>query len=119
MPSQQEHLWQYRHNASFVTFLRTSEGASLYMDWEITAMFYTLLHLVDAILVEKGFKPNDHQGRNGYVNRVDSFRQIRHDYMALASYSHAARYGVSIDAVKLSKARGAFQRSIDSLAIKL
>lgn len=119
MPSQQEHLWQYRHNASFVTFLRTSEGASIYMDWEITAMFYTLLHLVDAILVGKGYKPNDHQGRNGYVNRVDSFRQVRRDYMALASYSHAARYGVSIDAEKLSKARGAFQRAIDLLDIML
>jgi len=101
MPSFDEHIEKYKHNKSFRDkglLNRDSE----FDDWEIVVIFYTCVHLIEAIM-DKEFEY--HPGDDRYV---DSAHAARRDFMrehpevfprsiqssmrSLFSLSHKARY---------------------------
>lgn len=67
-------------------------------DWMATGVFYAAVHLVDALLANRGIHPRGHTqrgpagafGRNDYVQRL--LRPIYPDYRELYNLSRTARY---------------------------
>jgi hypothetical protein len=67
------------------------EGAHL--DWAVTLLFYTALHLINAVLIETGTAfdlPRDHVDRN--VAIALKLRAVYEDYRLLYRLSRTARY---------------------------
>ena|SRR5437899_7371400 len=85
------HLAQARQNHDLYQQLKR-EGKHL--DWAVTVLFYTALHLIQAYLVElaaTGFDiPKDHEDRDRYVRR--KLTPIFSDYSLLQTRSNWARY---------------------------
>src|SRR5262245_22802242 len=97
----QEHLQQARHNEALASQL-VNPPLEAY-DWAITVLFYTVLHFVDAYLLQQhGIVPRGHTatwnrqtgqrspGRNDYVRQ--HLRQISGAYEMLYDASRLARY---------------------------
>jgi len=97
----QEHLRQARHNEALTSQLG-SPPIEAY-DWAITVLFYTVLHFVDAYLLQQhGIVPRGHTatwnrqtgqrnpGRNDYVRQY--LHQISSAYKILYDASRLARY---------------------------
>ena len=92
MPSQAAHRRQAEHNRRF---LHTFDLASAdYLDWVVTVLFYTALHLIDSYLATHGHHPKSHQERNKYIRRYPYLALIWPDYRFLEHRSRAARYDV-------------------------
>ena len=77
---------QTRHNLDTCSFLATKNPK--YADWEITALFYAVLHLVDDRLEKRGVQPNHEQRRR----MVQGYLHIRVPYGKLYALSIKARY---------------------------
>jgi hypothetical protein len=97
----QEHLQQARHNEALASQLSTLPLAAY--DWAITVLFYSVLHFVDAYLLQRySIVPQGHvairdrrtgqriPGRNDYVRQ--HLPQIAPAYQLLYSASRRARY---------------------------
>ena len=97
----QEHLQQARHNEALASQLSSPPLAAY--DWAITVLFYSVLHFVDAYLLQRyGIEPKGHTaardrrtgqripGRNDYVRQ--HLPQIAPAYQLLYSASRRARY---------------------------
>jgi len=97
----QEHLQQARHNETLASQLG-SPPIEAY-DWAIIVLFYTVLHFVDAYLLQQHrIVPRGHTatwnpqtglrtpGRNDYVRQ--HLRQISRAYKILYDTSRLARY---------------------------
>jgi hypothetical protein len=62
-------------------------------DWEITTLFYSALHLIDAYIMKLGLqRRHDHPGRNQLVRTDPRFRPIWHEYNRLYILCRAVRY---------------------------
>ncbi len=93
MPSEQDHTRQARHNREFLsTFDRDSTP---YLDWMVTVVFYTALHVIERYLARKGLHPADHTARDAYLRRVRGLKPIWSDYRRLKDESIRARYEVA------------------------
>ena len=106
MPSMAGHLAQADKNERLSRAIGESgtfaEGAT---DWEVTLLFYSALHLVDAFLGQsQGIHPFSHRNREWYVSNVTQLRRIARNYMDLHERSLDARYRlVSITAEQVSR----------------
>ncbi|MDL2273968.1 hypothetical protein LJC34_05460 [Oscillospiraceae bacterium OttesenSCG-928-G22] len=90
MPSKQAHVAQYKHNKQFV---KTGiKDTNTYCDWYITAVFYSVLHLVDATLADEDEHPSTHVDRNAIVWNSPATRAVRRDYQQLYGLSQKSRY---------------------------
>ena len=107
MPTLNQHLPLAESNERFVESI--SSLPARFPDWEITALFYSALHYVDAFLSTQGIHPRSHE------NRIRSIRQYAdswEDYRDLYNLSLDARYNmvsftsVNADALKT----GSFRR---------
>jgi len=79
-----------QHNREFLsTFDR---DATPYLDWMVTVIFYTALHVIERYLAHKGLHPTDHTARDAYLRRVRGFKFIWLDYRRLKDESIRARY---------------------------
>lgn len=89
----QEHKDKSQHNFNTYAFL--NEANPTYTDWEITTLFYSILHLVDAYLYKQqvGLITN-HMRRKEYVKQYMS--SIYCEYLRLEELSKQARYKCSI-----------------------
>lgn len=89
----ERHLERARLNFALYKKLKAE---STYLDWAVTVLFYTALHLVQAYLVETaatGFDiPRDHPERDNSVARL--LPGIYTSYRFLSSRSQWARYHV-------------------------
>lgn len=95
MASKDAHLWQANHNETFYSQLLTTE----FLDWAVTAIFYSGLHYVDAYLATKNGDPKyahppTHEVRTPLVARESNLRRIFPQYERLKNKSEAARYRV-------------------------
>lgn len=90
MPRQQQHLQQARHNEALYHHLATV--APLYIDWQVTALFYAALHYVDAYLSKHNVHPASHSDRDQPIAMESVLRRIYTPYRDLESRSRDARY---------------------------
>lgn len=91
MPTAEQHRQQAEHNKAFVQSFDLD--TSPYLDWAVTAIFYTALHLVEWFLKSKGLTGRrDHQLRDAYIARMSELRRIYADYTELKFQSEASRY---------------------------
>jgi len=97
MASRFEHETRSQHNEDLCTYLRAA-APSAFCDWQVTALFYAAVHLVDAYLAATyGLHPNLHRDRTGRGRgRSDCVQQhlraVYVDYRQLESLSRIARY---------------------------
>lgn len=93
MPSKQEHLNQADKNERFYGLCDLDN--SEFLDWAVTALFYSVLHYVDAFLAEQlNYHPLDHQHRTPSVAKLDQLNPIHREYMRLKDESEKARYKI-------------------------
>lgn len=87
-------LERSQHNKSLDGFLRS--GSNEYCDWQVTALFYAALHLIDAYREVRGILPIDeepnHSERWRAVVSDDRFKSIKNDFRRLIDFGVQARY---------------------------
>src|SRR5438876_11165739 len=85
------HLAQARHNFRLYQKLR-DEGE--FLDWAVTALFYTALHLIQACLIDISADafdyPRSHEQRDAFIRR--KLNDIWIPYHFLQNQSTRARY---------------------------
>ena len=85
MPSRADHLAQAEKNERLPQAI--AEPGALperATDWEVTTLFYSALHLVDAYLDQsQGVHPVSHRNREWYVSNVTQLRPIVRHYVNL------------------------------------
>jgi hypothetical protein len=92
MPSEAQHIWQAEHNEEVFRYL--GDGFADYRDWQVTMLFYSMVHYVNAYLVHDGAAPESHQARELAVNTDARLRSFSPQYRELTQRCWEARYGV-------------------------
>lgn len=83
------HARKSNHNYDVYEYLKRKSPA--YVDWEITALFYSACKLVDAYFVESGHEPpSSHVQWNVMVDNL--LKDIKKQYGKLYDLSRTARY---------------------------
>lgn len=83
-----DHLDQARHNYRLYLHLQ-AEGQ--FLDWAITLLFYTALHLVQAHAAQFGpWVPENHEERRAYIR--EQLNRLFYDYRDLEDRSRDMRY---------------------------
>ena len=91
MPTAGQHREQAEHNKAFVQSFNLE--TSPYLDWVVTGVFYTALHLIEWFLKTRGFTGRrDHHLRDAYITRTSELRSIYFHYIELKFQSEAGRY---------------------------
>lgn len=90
MPSSIDHLRRARNNERF--FRALPIDTTPYPDWILVGAFLSALHLVEAVLVDKGTIARDHQSRNMLISRDPDLRLISSPYRKLKKHNEFARY---------------------------
>ncbi len=90
MPTKAEHQRKAEHDERFVSSLDVA--TTPYLDWAITALFYSGLHYVEAYFATRGVHSADHRTRDSAVQRDVSIKQLYNDYSELKNFSINARY---------------------------
>lgn len=94
MPSKEEHLKQANKNERFYVTFELDDTE--FLDWAVTALFYCILHYVDAFLADRlNHHPLHHGQRTPYVARCQGLNHIYGEYMKLKDESEKARYRLS------------------------
>ncbi len=65
---------------------------SQFKDWQVTAVFYTALHAINAAAAKLGEKPCDHNTRNTLIKSNETFVPVRTKYLLLYRLSRFTRY---------------------------
>jgi hypothetical protein len=94
-----DHMAKAQHNEDFSVWVnKLSADAGDFDDWEVVALFYASVHLVDALLARHNEHPTCHAERNpnrpaGRNNLVQQrFPLLWPHYRTLLDLSHRARY---------------------------
>ena len=92
---------------------------NLSRSWEIVVYFYSALHLLQAFLMTKNYRPQTHADREQALCRLTELRSAREPYQALSWASTEARYtskNFSVDHVDEAKKQYAeFERELLAL----
>lgn len=92
MKDWEKHYQQYEHN--YELYLVLDEDRKLkrkFIDWQITLLFYSILHLIDGYLLrEYGVFTKNHKDRRDKISRFIS--KVRTDYSTLYKYCEESRY---------------------------
>ena len=97
MPSKEQHVEQASKNERFYNSFDLDKTE--FLDWAVTALFYSLLHYVDAYLAVKGVKgyhPKSHANRTPLVSMESNLKQIYSKYRRLKDESELARYQIKV-----------------------
>jgi len=87
MPSFHDHYEHSRHNLAFLD----SFFLERFNDWSMTVMFYTGVHIAEAILDKDcSIHSQSHQERTGNLKKLASFPEIA--YKVLEREAHNSRY---------------------------
>ncbi|MEA3421361.1 MAG: hypothetical protein U9Q97_06770 [Acidobacteriota bacterium] len=92
MPSLEKHIKQAEKNERFFNDFDLKN--TQFLDWAITALFYSALHYVDAYLAIRSQHPSNHKKRGWWLNREQNLRHIYYDYAELKNRSEDARYKI-------------------------
>ena len=98
MPTRARHIAQAEHNEDLYRHLGAVSPE--YIDWQVTCLFYAVLHYVDAYLAPL-VHPATHAERDNWISREAILRIIRPDYRELRSRSEDARYNAVYVAAQL------------------
>ena len=90
MPGLQQHLAQAARNEEFADTISALQ--TRFTQWEITALFYGVLHYIDAFLATQGHHPSNHQERRRLVAQLTS---LQREYENLYDLSIKARYATT------------------------
>ena len=91
MPDIQAHRQQVQHNRQVISHLQ--QGSDTYLDWVVTLLFYTALHLVDQVLYHNAqLNPRNHRQRHAAIAKEPALAQIYPDYRELEHQSRRSRY---------------------------
>ena len=82
------HVKQSTHNYDSNRYL--AQENPRYRDWEVTTLFYSVVHIVDSYLANYNKKPRAHCQRKKFVRLT--LCEIYDDYCCLESLSRKARY---------------------------
>jgi hypothetical protein len=99
VPQFEDHIKQAKSNLSFIGIINHS--APNHFDWQVTACFYTALHLVNAHLAQFGQQYRNHTDVKDVINpyNLTSVMKLSPDaytaYESLFSLSRRARYLIS------------------------
>ena len=88
MPSVEQHLATSVSNEALA--VRLTEMAEY--GWSVTCLFYSVLHLIEAYLVQHGRASANHRERELSIIREPNLNQVRRAYMRLKAESEHARY---------------------------
>lgn len=89
MGDRQSHLEKAEHNLKYIETFELNK--TIYLDWAVTAIFYTALHYIDAYLAFEGFtRINNHEERFNLVKKHLQF--LYDDYDLLFHNGIKARY---------------------------
>lgn len=93
MLSEDEHFAQAEKNERLSRLL-LSPGfpGETFHDWEVTTLFYSALHYVDAFLASKGIDAGSHRARISHVAKFAELKPIEMMYENLRLRSENARY---------------------------
>ncbi len=83
----QHHLTQWQHNRKLIAKLPPS-----HRDWIVTAVFYTALHIVTAVIEADGLHAMTHVKRFKLLNGSDRYLKLRAPYRSLYQASIVVRY---------------------------
>lgn len=107
MPELDRHLPQAERNESAADAMATLPNR--HPDWEVTMLFYSALHYVDAFLATRGLHPRTHFERNDLLSNLTDISEYYH---ILFMRSMNARYHIyqftppEVDRIR----NGAFRR---------
>src|SRR4051794_5803766 len=88
MASQQDHINQWKHNRAFLAKI-----PSAFPDWQVTAVFYTALHAVDALLAFDNVNGVcSHTTRNRVLMDTNKYLGIYKAYIPLYGLARTVRY---------------------------
>lgn len=87
MPTLQRHLAQAERNERLADAM--ASATERYMEWEVTVLFYSALHYVDAFLATRGLHPKNHYDRKQLVANQTNVARY---YEILFKRSMNARY---------------------------
>jgi hypothetical protein len=91
MPDVRTHQQKVEHNQQVVAYLQLAGHD--YLDWVVTVMFYTALHLVDQVLYQRdGINPRDHRQRHAAIAHEPLLAPVYRDYRELEWQSQRSRY---------------------------
>lgn len=87
MRTPQEHLEQAARNEEFA---KAISGLDVrFTQWEITALFYSALHYVSALLASQGYEAKNHHQRRALIAQHTN---VTNEYDNLLQHSLDARY---------------------------
>jgi hypothetical protein len=91
MPDIGAHQQQVEHNRQTVAYLQ--QAGDNYLDWVVTMLFYTALHLVDQVLYHTAqLHPRNHFQRHAAIANTPELTAIYQDYRELEHQSRRSRY---------------------------
>lgn len=91
MPDIATHQRQAAHNRETSVYLQRAGEAHL--DWAVTVIFYTALHLIDQVLYYRAqLNPRNHNQRHAAIANDPILAVIYHHYRELEHQSRRARY---------------------------
>ena len=96
MASREQHLRKAERNENLYRDLcRLEHTEPEYTEWEVVALFYSLLHYVEAYRVVRERQNSDnHSDRNRFIWESADLREIWHAYSYIYRLSMTARYEV-------------------------
>jgi len=84
----QAHIKQWKHNRGFLQTIRPE-----YPDWAVTAIFYTALHAIDALLAADRVQGiYSHETRNRALMNTNRYAKLWNHYQPLHDLSRTVRY---------------------------
>jgi hypothetical protein len=96
MASHVQHLAQAQHNEAFLSTFNL--GTSPYLDWAVTAAFYTALHYLRALMAKQGYTNISSYGdMDKAFDRLSVLKQslaVHDAYRQLKDDSRDARYNM-------------------------
>lgn len=91
MPDLATHRQQAAHNHQVSLYLQ--QVGDTYLDWVVTVMFYTALHLVDQVLAHNAsIHPRNHRQRHSAMGQQPDLAPVYRDYRELEHQSRRSRY---------------------------
>ncbi len=91
MPDIVTHQQQVGHNRQVSTYLQLA--GDTFLDWVVTVMFYTALHLIDQVLAHNaGLHPRNHRQRHAAMSQQPALAPVYRDYRELEHQSWRSRY---------------------------
>jgi hypothetical protein len=100
VPQYDDHVNQAKRNIVF--FENIHNGVSDCLDWQVTALFYTAVHLVSAHLAKFGLQKRNHNEIYNALNFANSTSAMRISekvftaYQSLQNESRKARYLINV-----------------------